>query len=83
MIPVPKRLLHHFAVYLRPEAALSRKLRASFRPSVEMLLGDRGFAGDYAGFLAQRMEHCNTWFDFLKGAGFRYGLFKYGWELKS
>lgn len=83
VIPVPKRLLHHFAVYLRPEAALSRKLRASFRPSVESLLGQRNFAGEYAGFLEQRMEFCNGWFDFLKGAGFRYGLFKYGWYLNS
>lgn len=83
VIPVPKRLLHHFLVYLRPEAPLSRKLRASFRPPAESLLGQRGFSGDYAGFLARRMEHCNGWFDFLKGAGFSYGLFKYGWYLNA
>lgn len=83
VIPVPKRLLHHFAAYLRPEAALSRKLRASFRPPVESWLDDRGFSGAYAEFLAQRMEHCNDWFDFLKRAGFNYGLFKYGWYLNT
>lgn len=81
VIPVPKRLLHHFAVYLRPDAALSKKLRASFKPSAENLLREGNFQGAYAEFLARRMSYCNGWFDFLKKASFRYGLFKYGWYL--
>ena len=83
VIPVPKRLLHHFAVYLRPDEALSKKLRASFKPSAENLLREGNFPGAYAEFLARRMSYCNGWFDFLKKAGFRYGLFKYGWYLNA
>lgn len=83
VIPVPKRLLHHFAVYLRPERALSKKLRASFRPSADSFLTENRFSGAYAEFLGKRMEYCNGWFDFLKKAGFTYGLFKYGWYLNS
>lgn len=83
VIPLPKRLLHHFAVYLRPEAALSKRLRASFKPWADDLLRQGSFGGDYADFLAKRMEFCNGWHDFLKRAGFGYGLFKYGWYLNS
>jgi len=83
VIPLPKRLLYHFAVYLRPEAPLSHRLRSSFRPPPDGLLGDQGFSGAYAEFLTQRMVHCNYWFDFLKRAGFNYGLFKYGWYLNA
>jgi hypothetical protein len=84
VIELPHRLLHHFGVYLGPDAALSRKLRGSFRPSPEAVIGPRGdFAGPYAQFLEQRIRFCNQWYDFLKKHGFTFGLFKYGWYLNA
>lgn len=84
VVELPNRLLRHFGIYLKPETALSRKLRESFYPQVPKAL-EEGFVNSnlYADFLAKRMGYCNRWYDFLKQNQFTYGLFKYGWYLNT